>query len=147
MSSLLDCPIPEQAWLREVGQRNGAFTVPARLDAALESQRDVPDAGPWEPAVMKLVEFEHLGDNWDGLGARAPSSEMLASAIGLAYCFLEQAVDPPDCVVPGLEGSVMFEWHDPDGTYTEVEIVRPLYAEVMVIEPGKPARHWTLPTR
>jgi hypothetical protein len=37
-------------------------------------------------------------------------------------------------------------WHAPDGTYCEVEIDRPLHAEVMVIEPGKPARFWTLPT-
>jgi hypothetical protein len=84
--------------------------------------------------------------NWDGQGARAPSYDMLASAIGLAYTLYQQGVDPPNCVIPGVDGTVTFEWHDPDGTYTEVEIVRPLYAEVMMIEPGKPARHWTLPT-
>ena len=146
MPSLLNCPVPEQTWLEEAGARNGASPASARLHGTNREQRQVPDAGPWEPAVLKLVEFQHLGDNWDGLGALAPSRELLESAIGLAYRFLDNGVDPPDCVVAGLEGSIMFEWHDPDGTYTEVEVVRPLYAEVMMIESGKPARHWTLPT-
>ena len=55
-------------------------------------------------------------------------------------------VEPPSAVAPGLDGSVNFEWHAPDGTFCEVEVLRPFYAEVMLIEPGQPARHWTLPT-
>src|SRR5947208_11448145 len=51
----------------------------------------------------------------------------------------------PDRIAPGVCGSVIFEWQDPDGTYTELEIDRPLHAEVMVIEPGKPANQWTIP--
>jgi hypothetical protein len=146
MPSLLNCPVPEQAWLKEAGARNGASPAPARLHEADGGEHAVPDAGSWEPAVRKLVEFQHLGDNWDGLGATAPSRELLASAVGLAYCFSETGVAPPDCVVPGLDGTVTWEWHDPDGTYTEVEIVRPLYAEAMMIAPGQPAKFWTLPT-
>jgi hypothetical protein len=76
----------------------------------------------------------------------APSRELVESAIGLAYLFYERGVDPPDCVVPGLDGSVNLEWQEPGGIYTEVEVVRPLYAEVMRIEPGQPAKHWALPT-
>jgi hypothetical protein len=49
-------------------------------------------------------------------------------------------------VTPGVDGSVALEWQFPEGTYAEVQIVRPLHAEVMVIEPGQPAKHWTLPT-
>jgi hypothetical protein len=71
---------------------------------------------------------------------------LLESAIGLAYLFFEKGVDPPHCVIPGLDGSVNLEWQDPDGTIAEVEIDRPLYAEVMVMELGKPARFWSLPT-
>ena len=70
----------------------------------------------------------------------------MTSGIGLAYLLSEKGVDAPQRVVPGLEGELIFEWQFPDGTYGEVEIVRPLYAEVMMIEPGKPAKHWTLPT-
>jgi hypothetical protein len=92
------------------------------------------------------VKFQHLADDWDGLGAMAPSRALLESAVGLAYLLYEKGVDPPHAVVPGLDGSVNLEWQDPDGTIVEVEIDRPLHAEVMVIEPGKPPRFWTLPT-
>ena len=96
--------------------------------------------------MRTIVAMQHLGDDWDGQGARAPSQEMLVSAIGLAYTLLQKGMEPPSSVVPGLEGSVIFEWQWPDGTFCEVEIVRPFYAEVMLVEPGKPAQHWTLPT-
>jgi hypothetical protein len=139
---VLDCPIPKEDWADEAGQRNG-FSAP-RL--AHPAEKSLEDAGPWEPAVRKIVEFQHLGDDWDGLGAVAPSRELLESAIGLAYLFYENGVDPPHCVIPGLDGSVNLEWQDPDGSIAEVEIDRPLHAEVMVIEPGKPPRFWDLPT-
>ena len=53
---------------------------------------------------------------------------------------------PASRVVPGVTGTVLLEWQFPDGTYGEVEIVRPFYAEVMMIQPGRPPKHWTLPT-
>jgi hypothetical protein len=139
---VLDCPIPQKDWADEAGQRNGVAAP--RLEQATE--KPSANAGPWEPAVQKIIEFQHLGDDWDGLGAVAPSRELLESAIGLAYLFYENGVDPPDGVIPGLDGSVNLEWQDPDGTIAEVEIDRPLHAEVMVIEPGKPPRFWSLPT-
>jgi hypothetical protein len=138
---VLDCPIPKEAWADETDQRNG-FSAP-RLEHPAE--KPLADAGPWQPAVQKIVQFQFLGDDWDGLGAVAPSRELLESAIGLAYLFQERGVDQPHCVVPGLDGSVNLEWQDPDGTIAEVEIVRPFFAEVLLIEPGKPARQWTLP--
>jgi hypothetical protein len=139
---VLDCRIPTKEWVHEVNARNGVAVAPGEKPA----ERPVEDAGPWESAVQKIVEFQHLGDAWDGLGARAPSRELLESAIGLAYLLCEKGMDPPHCVVPGPDGSVNFEWQDLDGTIAEVEIDRPLHAEVMVIEPGKPAEQWTLPT-
>src|SRR5436190_9293559 len=65
MPSLLNCPVPEQTWLKEAGARNGASPAPARLHGANGEQREVPNAGSWEPAVVSMVEFQHLGDNWD----------------------------------------------------------------------------------
>ena len=137
---VLDCRIPKIDWAHEIDERNGVST--RKGTSAEESTA----AGPWEPAVQRIVEFQTLGDDWDGLGAKAPSRELLASAVGLAYLLHERGVKPPVAVVPGVEGSVIFEWHEPDGTYAEVEVVRPLHAEVMVVMPGKPATHWTLPT-
>jgi hypothetical protein len=139
---MLDCAIPKADWAHEVGVRNGVAVAPARR----AGQGPMPDAGRWEAAVAKIVEFQHLGNDWDGLGAVAPSRELLESAIGLAYLFSERGVNPPHSIIPGLEGSVNFEWQDPDGTITEVEIDRPLHAEVMVVEPGKAPRFWELPT-
>lgn len=146
MTSLRDRPILEEEWLKEAGERNGASTAPVRLHSSNGKQKAVSDAGPWEPAVQKMVTFQHLGDDWDGQGAQTPSQEVLKSALGLAYALHQRGVDPPSRVVPGPEGSVIFEWQDPDGTYTEVEVVGWLVAEVMLIEPGQPAKHWTLPT-
>lgn len=147
MSSLLDRPIREVDWLKEASERNGTSAAPARLHGVNGEQKAVSDAGPWEPAVREIVAFQHLGDDWDGQGAQAPSEEVLKSALGLAYTLYQQEVDPPSRVVPGLEGSVIFEWQDTDGTYTEVEVVGWLVAEVMLIEPGQSAKHWTLPTQ
>ncbi len=129
--------VPIAAWPHEEGRTNGASQPPAKA---------VEDAGPWEPHILKLHEFHHLGDNWDGAGAKAPSPELLLSAGALAYVFHNQGTPPPSRVVPGLDGTVLFEWQFPDGGYGEVEVVRPWFAEVMLVEPGQPAEHWTLPT-
>jgi hypothetical protein len=137
----LNCPIAKADWSQVVAERNGV----SRLSPPLQDQTMV-DAGPWESIVKKIIEFQHLGDNWDGLGALAPACELLESAVALAYLLSENGVAPPCCVVPGLDGSVNLEWQDADGTVAEIEIDRPLHADVMVIEPGKSPAFWTLPT-
>ena len=137
---VLDCLVPRAEWAHEVPERNGV------LRSRPKDSADSADAGLWEPAVQKIVEFQHLGDDWDGAGAKGPSLELLASAVGLAFVLCEKGVEPPHRVVPGIEGEVIFEWQFLDGTYADVEITRPLFAEVMMIEPSKPAKHWTLPS-
>ena len=62
------------------------------------------------------------------------------------HAFYKTGMPPPSRVVPGVTGSVLLEWQFSDGTYGEVEIVEPFYAEVMMIQPGHPPKHWTLPT-
>lgn len=140
--SVLDFPIPKATWIHEVGARNGICEPPAKQPA----DRAVADAGPWEQAVREIISYQHLSNDWDGYGAEAPRREVLESAIGLAYTYSQNGVDPPDRVAPGVAGSVIFEWQRQDGTYATVEVDGPLHAEVMVVEPGKPAQHWTLPT-
>ena len=135
---VLTYAVSKQAWFPEGAEGNGMATPRA--------ERKPGDAGAWEGSVHKLDTFRQLENDWDGLGAKAPSRDLLASAIGLAHVLNEQGVQPPQAVVVGLDGSVIFEWQDADGTFAEVEIVRPYYAEVMLLEPGRPAKHWTLPT-
>jgi hypothetical protein len=139
---VLDCPVAKADWIHQATGRNGVSVAPA----AQSVEKAPVDAGPWEPAVQKIFGFQHLGDDWDGLGARAPSHELLESAVGLAYVFYEKGVDPPHGVVAGLDGSVNFEWQYPDGTIVEVEIDRPFHAEAMMIEPGREPQFWDLPT-
>jgi hypothetical protein len=136
---VLDCPVTRERWLQGVRERNGLSEHSAC--------KPVEDAGPWEPAVQEILSYQHLGDNWDGYGAEPPSREVLESAIGLAYSYSQNGVEPPLRVAPGVTGSVILEWQFPDGTYADVEVVQPLNAEVMLIEPGQPARHWTLPSQ
>jgi hypothetical protein len=134
--AILTGPIRREAWAHELGRENGA---------ARPNGKPLEDAGPWEPFVQKLVQFQQLGDNWDGCGAKAPTHELLVSAVALAHLLRNQGVPAPSRVAPGLDGTVLFEWQFPDGAYGEVEIVRPLFAEVMLIEPGLSAKLWTIP--
>jgi hypothetical protein len=143
MPLVLDCLISRKAWLEKAVQRNGASV---RTNADHRVEKTDESAGLWEPTVQKLGTFHHLGEKWDGLEAVAPAADLLASATGLACLLKDRGVEAPQRVVPGLEGTVIFEWQFADGTHAEIEIVRPLYAEVMIIEPGKPAKHWTIPT-
>lgn len=135
---VLDYPISKKDWLQEVSARNGA--------PAAGEGRPLPGAGAWEPGVQNIIEFQHLGDDWDGLGAKAPSRELIESAIGLAYVLRQKGVNPPHVVVPGVDGAVLFEWQEADGTYTDIEIAQPFFVEAMMIEASKPAKHWTIPT-
>jgi hypothetical protein len=135
---VLDYPISKKDWDNEVGARNG---VSIQLEEA-----SAAEAGAWQPAIQKIIDFQHLKDDWDDNGAKAPSGELLDSAVALAWAFCKTGMEPPSRIVPGVTGTVLLEWQLPDGTYGEVEIVRPFYAEVMMIQPGRPPKHWTLPT-
>src|SRR6266849_9627577 len=82
---VLERPIAKNAWAREIGARNGV----SRSAPETQTKKPVEDAGPWEPAVQEIISYQHLGDNWDGYGALAPSREVLESAIGLAYTYYQ----------------------------------------------------------
>ncbi len=138
--TVLNCPIPKDAWAQGFGERNG------RVAAARGATTTVDDSDPWQGRVQTVVEMQQLADDWDGFGAKAPSRELLESAVGLADLLHQRGIEPPQVVVPGVDGSVSFEWQDACGFYAEIEIVRPYFAEVMVLEPGKEPQHWTLPT-
>src|SRR5260370_39140457 len=117
---VLDCPIRKKDWVHEVSLRNGVARIPAEEPFV----ENVEDAGPWESLVRRIVEFRHLGNDWDGFGAEAPSHELLESAIGLAYCFSEKGVAPPDRIAPGVCGSGVFERQVTAQTYCALEIYR-----------------------
>lgn len=125
-------------WQREAFSANGTSSEPVHA----RPQRILC---PWEAVIDKVIAIQNLGDDWDGLGAVAPTGELLASAVGLAYLLKDRGMEPPNAVVASLSGTVVFEWQWPDGTYGELEVDRPLHAEVMLTKPGQPAEHWELP--
>jgi hypothetical protein len=139
----LECPIPVNAW-KEASRLNGH---PRSSPHTHSSTIADDEEGAWRPVIDEIVAMQHLGDDWDGLGADAPSQELVASAVGLAYLLHDCGIDPPAAVAPGPSGTVLFVWHFADGAYSEIEIDRPLHAEVMLLEPNKPARHWSLPSQ
>ena len=142
MTAILDAPIQEKDWHTTVSNLKGALFPQAQSAGVMPE-----GGGVWHPAIQKIVTFQDLHDDWDGQGAKAPDLALLESSVGLAYLLAGRGMPPPDRVVPGLEGSVIMEWQEPGGTYREIEIVERFFAEVMVLEPGKPARHWTLPDK
>jgi hypothetical protein len=99
----------------------------------------------WDAAINQIVAMQHLGENWDGLGAVPPPSELLTCAAGLAIVLKEDGVPSPDRVVASTAGTVILEWQFGEEGYGEVEIDRLFHADVMYIEAGKPAKHWELP--
>jgi hypothetical protein len=130
---LAEYPIPEHDWLS---------TRPPEENGRADEERG---GGRWDETINALAGVRELEDNWDGLGASAPPPALLDSAVGLAYLLRGRGMSPPDRVVAGTAGTVILEWQDPDGTYCEVEIDRPFHADVMLLVPGRPAKHWELP--
>jgi hypothetical protein len=141
MTLTMELPIPEQDWLEQAGRRekNGA------IGQNRSEKAEHLYATEWQKILQEIDEFRTLGDNWDGLGAKAPSNELLDSAIGLARIWYGRDLIPPTRVLPGTAGTVVFEWQGDAGAYGEVEIDRPFHADVMLVRPGQPTKHWELP--
>lgn len=134
--------IAKEEWHRETNghtlQTLRSAGAPAERTKAVEAQR-------WVHVFSEVDALRGLKDDWDGQGALAPDEEVVASALGLACLLEERQLPPPVRVVPGPNATVILEWQWSDGTYAEIEIVRPFYGEVMLVRPGKPAEHWTIP--
>ena len=116
---------------------NGSYEGGAVVETA-------PLRSDWDKRMEELEGLRHTQDDWDGQGATAPSSGHLDSAITLAQFLLRHGVDAPSCVVPGVNGTVIFEWQGENGSYLEIEITAPNRVEGYSIIPGKPTEYWTL---
>jgi len=146
MTEIISRPVARQNWQAANSLRNCKRAACATLSADSDDAHAVRhQADPWEKTIDEIAAMQHLGDNWDGLGAPAPSRELLESAVGLACLLQEAGTEVPSAVMQGLDGSVNFVWHGADGSYYELEIDRPLHADVVLLEPGKEPRHWELP--
>lgn len=105
----------------------------AENSAARYSQHHV--ANGWNEQLVRIKSFCLLEDDWDGDGSAAPGKELTDAALSLA-CFLQTQGDaPPDRVVVGVNGTILLEWHMPNGYY-EIEIESPNRAASRWIENG-----------
>ncbi|MBI3822718.1 MAG: hypothetical protein HY289_08560 [Planctomycetes bacterium] len=98
----------------------------------------------WDKRIEEVSAFRECQHDWDGQGAEAASAELLQSAVHLANMLRTSRVDPPACVVLGVNGTVIFEWQWEDGAYLEIEVTEPHHAEACLIAPGQAAEHWIL---
>lgn len=105
-----------------------------------------PQAANWQGSIQQIEQLRTLAEDWDGQGATAPMPEVIDSAVQLALLYRSRQTPAPNRIVPGVGGTVIMEWQIADG-YCEVEIVRPGYAEGMLVTEGRPPQHWTIPSK
>jgi hypothetical protein len=89
----------------------------------------------WSSVVDELLRIRTLKDDWDGEGTEAPHPALVDGAITLAQSLQAKGDPPPDRVHAGVNATVYFEWHTPDG-YTEIEVVSPVEAECRSVRQG-----------
>lgn len=115
-------------------------------DALLVKSR--PSANDWSERIDELLEIRQLENDWDGLGAKAPSTALLDSALQLAEMLRSQAPgeevptplgQAPSRIVPGRAGAVIFEWQVDDACW-ELEITAPHEGELVIFAPGQPTQ-------
>ncbi len=113
--------------------------IQAPLDSSSEggavlTDSPLPQDG-WAQQIDELLSIRNLEDDWDGLGAKGPSTALVDSALRLALIFRSSNTPAPCRIVPGRTGTVIFEWQVGE-TYQELEVTRPHHAECVMITAG-----------
>ena len=101
---------------------------------------------PWDRVIEQLNTMMSLGDDWDGMGAEAPSRAVILSGIDLVGVFRSRGYPAPTRVAATPSGTVGLEWQVPP-VYLEVEIITPDRSEWMQIVEDRPPVHGTLSGR
>ena len=143
MVAILESKFTRQDFQDKVREMNGAQSVASRLR---EKMREFGQTEGWSPIIERIEAIRQLRDDWDGLGAKAPSTELFLTAAVLVHFWMENKQTPPTRVVAGTAGTIIFEWQTPDGQYAEWEIDRPRHADIMLKMPGRPIEHLEWPT-
>ena len=113
----------------------------AVVGVAIEASGWNPNADQWNRILSELDNIRNLQDDWDGLGAKAPSAPLVESAVEMARILRAVGSAPPTSVVTGPDGTVLFNWQD-ELVYLDAEVTRPYFVEWMQVIPGQLARHW-----
>lgn len=117
---------------------------PVELEnGALSTNQSRREREQWDQIVDDLLGMRALQNDWDGMGAEAPSSELVESSLRFAQTLRCKGFPCPSRVGAGPNGTVLFEWQL-EPMYLEAEITQPGLAEWMQIVPGQPPRHWEI---
>ena len=97
----------------------------------------------WKKAIRKIHRMLALRDDWDGLGAKAPSSATVDHAIRVARAKLNTRDYPaPTRVIATPAGTIGLEWQK-GPVYTEAEVGGSNQSDWMQIIPGREPTHWS----
>lgn len=64
----------------------------------------------WPEVIDDLLAAYKLTDDWDGQGAKAPSQEVVVTALKLATSLKNSGLRHPDECGPSVNGEVTFYW-------------------------------------
>jgi len=94
----------------------------------------------WDESFQKLQEYGGYEDDWDGQGASAPTHELTESAWQLIKILRAKGITAPAWTVPGVGGTVAFEWLLEEGRSLEIEVTGPYSADVFLDFPDRPSQ-------
>lgn len=84
----------------------------------------------WARAIRAIHSLHALPSDWDGSGACAISSAMIASAVRFCHV-MRTSNQPPASVYPLADGHIMIEWRFPAGQIVRFEVEEPGRGEFM----------------
>src|SRR4051794_1952575 len=105
-------------------QTDDYSTRPLDERGLLVSEVFTPPTRTWSQVIDDLLALRNLENDWDGQGAEAPNPALVDGAITLAQSLRTEGRRPADFAVAGVNGTVVFEWHDSSG-YLEIEVTAP----------------------
>lgn len=82
-------------------------------------------AGDWSACATDLERYRGYADDWDGQQAKGIPHNLIDGATALAGLLRAQGIDPPTCVLPGFNGTVIFQWDMPADRSVSLEITGP----------------------
>src|SRR5271166_2609295 len=102
--------------------------------------------GPSACSELSLVASglsENWDEEWDGMGALAPSEALIQSVLELIECLRVEGRSPVTRASTTPSGTIILEWQG-GGDYVEVEVVSPYRSEWMFVPHGRKPIHLTL---
>jgi len=88
----------------------------------------------WGNVSDELLDLYELKDDWDGLGAAAPSQGLVRICADFMRSVREKGNPPPSFVRPTPDGNICFEWQTDSERY-EIEI-SDNFIEVIQVTPS-----------